>query len=193
MKRSVGFTLVELLVTLVVLAVALGLAAPSFRTLVNDTRQDSSFQRLNGALLFARSEAIKSTLPVTLCARATDVSCGQDWSNGVLVFSDSAADGASSVFDGSDVLLRVEQLQSTDMAIAATARSANGVQPVSTIRFNRLGETNWLDGTFVFCDQRGRESAKGLVFAGSGLSRQATSANHSGGVVQDASGSEVQC
>ena len=193
MKHSVGFTLVELLVTLVVMAVALGLAAPSFKTLVNDTRQESSFQRLNGALLFARSEAIKSTSPVTLCARATDASCGQDWSNGVLVFNDSAADGAASVFDGSDLLLRVEQLQSTGMAIAATARSANGVLPVSTIRFNRLGETNWLDGTFVFCDERGRESAKGLIFARSGSSRQATSANNFDGVVQDANGSEVQC
>ncbi len=193
MKRSVGFTLIELLVTLVVMAVALGLATPSFRTLVNDTRQETAFRKLNGALQFARSEAIKSTSPVTLCARATDASCGQDWSNGVLVFNDSATDGIASVFDGSDLLLRVEQLQSSGMAIAATARSANGVLPVSTIRFSRLGEANWQDGTFVFCDDRGRESAKGLVFARSGLSRQAIPANNSDGIVVDANGSEVQC
>lgn len=64
-----GFTMVELLTTLVVLAVLLAIAAPGMTKFVNNSRLRSSHGELVSALTLARSEATKRGLPVAVRAR----------------------------------------------------------------------------------------------------------------------------
>ena len=83
-----GFSLIELMVTLAVLAIVLGLAAPSFSSMLQDNRALSLGSELQGALQFARSEAVKRRLNVVICRRnAAGSACenGADWSVGWLV------------------------------------------------------------------------------------------------------------
>lgn len=83
-----GFSLIELMVTLAVLAIVLGLAAPSFSSMVRDNRALSLGSELQGTLQFARSEAVKRRQSVIVCRRnaaGTDCENGADWSGGWLV------------------------------------------------------------------------------------------------------------
>lgn len=83
-----GFTLIELMITIAVLAIVLGIAVPSFSSMLRDTRASSLGGELQGALQFARSEAVKRRQDVVICRRnAGGSSCeaGADWSAGWLV------------------------------------------------------------------------------------------------------------
>ncbi len=64
MKRSSGFTLIELMVTLSVMAILATLAAPSFTSLIQNSRTTTQTNELVAALNLARSEAVKRGVDV---------------------------------------------------------------------------------------------------------------------------------
>jgi len=70
-SRPSGFTLVELMVSLAVLAILLALAVPSFQNATLGARLSGYANDLLASTQLARSEAIKRNAPVTLC-RSTD-------------------------------------------------------------------------------------------------------------------------
>jgi type IV fimbrial biogenesis protein FimT len=82
-----GFTLVELMVTLLVLAILLGLAVPSFRDASLSSRLTGYSNDLVASVQVARSEAIKRNLSVTLCAASAESSTCEDvnWEDGWIV------------------------------------------------------------------------------------------------------------
>jgi type IV fimbrial biogenesis protein FimT len=63
---AVGFTLLELLVTLAIAGILLTLGVPSFASFIQGQRLKSAASELSYALLFARSEAIKRNADVTV-------------------------------------------------------------------------------------------------------------------------------
>lgn len=108
MKDQRGLTLIELLVTLVVLAIVVSMAIPSFQQVVLNNRITSQLNAVAGTVAFARSSA--ASLPgafVTLCSSADGVSCSgaAGWENGWIVFRD--VDGDASVDAGDDEIIRV--------------------------------------------------------------------------------------
>ena len=58
MTRFKGFTLVELMVVLAILAIVAFIAVPNFTTLVRDNRVEAQAEELNALLQYARSEAV---------------------------------------------------------------------------------------------------------------------------------------
>ena len=70
MKVSGGFSLVELMVVITIVAVLLALGVPSYRYVTNSNRVSSEVNALLGDLQFARSEAIKEGATVTVCPTA---------------------------------------------------------------------------------------------------------------------------
>jgi prepilin-type N-terminal cleavage/methylation domain-containing protein len=67
--RNRGFTLLEVLVVLALLAVLLSLAAPSFIGLRQKHQMQSQAEQLQASLMLARSEALRRQQRVTLCVR----------------------------------------------------------------------------------------------------------------------------
>jgi len=87
-RRSAGFTLVELLVTVVVLSILLGLAVPAFRTFMQNDQQWVQQNNLVLALNAARSEAIKQDVfgGVQVCSSTDRATCtGTPWNQGWIV------------------------------------------------------------------------------------------------------------
>lgn len=68
--RNSGFTMIELMITVVVLAIIAAIAVPSFQTLVENNRITTQSNALLGALQLARSEAIKRGVNVSVAAEA---------------------------------------------------------------------------------------------------------------------------
>ncbi len=90
-ERTAGFTLVELLVGVAVMAVLLSIAVPSFENLVLSNRLRSYSNDLVASAQLAKSEAMKRRTPVTLCKSANGTSCasGGDWEQGWIVLAGS--------------------------------------------------------------------------------------------------------
>lgn len=82
-RNSLGFTLVELLITLSVLALVLSIAVPSFSSFLTGQRIKSTAFDFEATLLLARSEAIKRSGNVDIDAT------NSAWSNGWQVLSGS--------------------------------------------------------------------------------------------------------
>jgi type IV fimbrial biogenesis protein FimT len=70
LARQRGFTAIELMVTLAVLAVLAAIAAPSFTPLIERWRVRQATEDLQSTLYYARSEAIKRGGGVTIAAAA---------------------------------------------------------------------------------------------------------------------------
>lgn len=100
-----GFTLVELMVTVSILAITLAIAVPSYQSFVARNRLAASTNELVSALALARSEAIK---------RATRVSvASSDWSSGWQVFVDAGTAGDPT----GDTILRVYEASEQGNAV----------------------------------------------------------------------------
>lgn len=91
-----GFTLVELLVTIVILAVIATLGIPSLSKFLREWQRDNVSREFMAAVQTARAEAIKSSRKVILCPSSDGSSCANStsWKTGWLAFVDTDGNGS---------------------------------------------------------------------------------------------------
>jgi type IV fimbrial biogenesis protein FimT len=127
--------MVEMIMTVAVGAILLTVGIPSFRYITNSNRIAAEINGLLGDLQFARSEAIKEGVSVSVCISTSGTACtgGNTWQSGWIVISSAANPG----------VLRVQApFSSTDTFVANNA--------VGTITFNRDGYANGIaNGTLI--------------------------------------------
>jgi len=97
MGRENGFTLIEVLVTIVVVSILLAAGVPSFMDFIKNNRLSAQANSLVAAVQVTRNEAVKRGTGMVICAKDPDnVACSGDnnWTNGWIIFSDLDQDGA---------------------------------------------------------------------------------------------------
>lgn len=85
---SAGFTLIELMAAILVLAILISIAAPSFTSSIRDSQIATTSNELQTALQLARSEAVMRHNNVIVCRRNSagdDCENGTNWSAGWLI------------------------------------------------------------------------------------------------------------
>lgn len=88
MQRSHGFTLIELMITVSILAIIIGLAVPAMTDFATRQRVSGQAGDLMLTLAYARSEAIKRGANITVIPKVNQTT---GWSNGWCVRSDTAS------------------------------------------------------------------------------------------------------
>jgi type IV fimbrial biogenesis protein FimT len=119
MKRnSRGFTLLELMVAVTILAILLGWGVPTFREFTRNNTVITAQNDLVTSLSLARSEALRRNQPVTVCASPDAENCGDeaDWPIGWIAFIDRDVPG---VVDDDDELVQSWQPANSDLVITA--------------------------------------------------------------------------
>ncbi len=156
-KQS-GFTVIELMVVTVVLAIAAMYAIPAFDNFFKSTRMRASEGDLVTALQFARSEAVRRGASVNLSA----INAGNntnEWGNGLRVWFDTDADGN---YDSGEELRVVAGFHNT-----ITMDGTNGV---STVIFRPSGMTNLAANlTITVCDDRTGEIGRQISLLTTGV------------------------
>jgi type IV fimbrial biogenesis protein FimT len=133
-ESSRGFGMIEVVIVMLVIAILAAIAIPSYKYVTTSNRLAAEVNGLLGDLQFARSEAIKEGLPVTVCSSPTpQTGCGNShWQNGWIVFLDSNGNG---VLDAGEQIVRTQKDFS---ASGDTLEPANNVT-FSAVTFNREG------------------------------------------------------
>ena len=159
-NKQTGFTLYELLITVLIVGVVLALGVPNLRQFTQNSRMTGAANDLLSTFHLARSEASRAKSNITICASEkpmTEAKCNGTWDQGYIVFVDTNGDISRS--GPTETVLRANPAlqegvmlavagDATYFSYAATGlgRSFGGQSPVSQI---------------VMCDERGNITAAG--------------------------------
>lgn len=150
-----GFTLIELMVVVTLVAVLSAIAVPSFRTLLLNQRLAASMSEFVAALSLARTEALKRSQTITLTSKT-----GKDWNSGWEV---------KGAVDGVPTTMRTFGALPDGVMVDTTLGSAfNGKVSYDANGFSRNGDA-YLMGCVALKAETGRRSA--VVVSASGRPR----------------------
>ena len=136
-RHALGFTAIELLIVITILAVLTAMAVPSFGPMIERWRTNQAVNNITSTIYVARSEAIKrgGRVSVRKMANGTDgcsfASTNQEWSCGWIIFVD--ADENGNLDAGEEIL------QSFQMPTSVNVMNNNSA---ASFRFDRWGRTN---------------------------------------------------
>ena len=162
-----GNSLLQLLISLAITAILVGLSVPSFQRLLVELQLQTHYQVLLSAVLLARSEAISRRQRVSLCQSDQQRQCDKrkTWHTGWIIFVDSNRNNRRDTG---------EPLIGTQQALASTTLHFNRR---TRIAFHPTGiAVGGSNGTFIFCDPRDPNAGKGMILSNIGRIRPATDA-----------------
>lgn len=198
--KQQGFTLVELVVTLAVAALLLGIGIPSFSGAISNSRINVDYNEFVGALYLARSESVKSGQIVTVCPKSEPdaQTCSESnsaWENGWLVFIDEVFvdDEASAQINPEDELIAIHpepRSQNVISAWGSTDRTSATSTQRNYIRYTPNGSTAMANGSIHMCNDEEAERSRAINISPTGDVRKGRA---SGGTYypRDVFGAEV--
>lgn len=168
MRKQSGFTLIEALITMVIVGVLASMAIPSFKTVIYNDRLVTAANDVLGSLNYTRAEATELHSNVTICASNDQNTCSgtaTGWASGWLICQEpntttfNCGSGATN--------LRVHG------AFPSTNKISNDVG-VSTLTFTYNGVlTNGVttNVNIDVCDSRGNSFGRSVYIYPSGQAR----------------------
>jgi type IV fimbrial biogenesis protein FimT len=166
-----GFTIIEMMITLVVVSVLLSAAVPSLGAMIKNNRLASKMNSILTDIHFARSEAVKRSTTIIMCRssnpNATIPSCGgtqQVWTGGYIIFADDGSKTNTTYDAGTDILLRRGQAAPREVVMHTNTTWD------SNLKFSHSGITDENGSTAVMsiCDDRGIEYGRRIQVMPSG-------------------------
>ncbi len=166
-----GFTLYELLVTVLVMGVIFGFGVPNLLEFTRNNRMAATANDFVTALLLARSEAVKGRTTVTLCASPEPIdnnpTCDADASDadsegGYIAWVDTDRDA---VVDGGETML-LQRDDPQDITVLGDSGYVQfGVNGFVTTAVGAGAPATEI----LFCDTRGNTVVSGSLSAARGL------------------------
>ena len=187
-----GFTLLELMVTVAIVAILGALAAPNFQTLIQANRTRTVASEFMAMLNLARSEAARRGQPVSVCRSSDGRSCsstGTGWDSGWIAFVNenhaSAQEKDLPVRDEDEQILQVRQDLPTGVTVRPNSNFTNGITFLRTGLVWSLGT-----GTVAICANRELKASQAVLIIAT-RSVLATDSDNNG-VPEKGDGSNLQ-
>ena len=148
MRRTAGFTLIELATTLSVMAILAGIAAPSLAGFLERQRASAAINSLMTHMALARMSAITRNRRAVLCPSSNGNECetSTDWSAGWMLFMD---DDGNRMADASDEIVRVD-LEPTSRHLRVISTTGR-----PQLRYLPDGRSAGANLTVSICNQEG--------------------------------------
>lgn len=143
-RQSGGFTLIEALMVVVIIALLTAVGVPTFKDLAISRGLRAQIDDIAATVRLARSEALKRSMPVTICqsnapeAAVPVCNNANNWMTGWVTFVDR---GVRGTFDGSDLVIRVQQSYPNSGGIVRSGSAS--------ITFLSAGIAPGIDGSFL--------------------------------------------
>jgi type IV fimbrial biogenesis protein FimT len=151
-RRQHGFTMIELMITLVIAGILLAIGVPSYRAVLQNARSAAVASDLTTAINLARAESIRRGEPVTVCPSSNATTCSGAWTAGWITRVPSSGD-----------VLRVWEAPTPGTVVTQTP-SAN-----TALNFGSLGELTSGDTVLVASvDGCTSDRARSLTLGASG-------------------------
>ena len=175
MKKYSGFTLIELMVALAVVAVLISVGLPKMSVFFKGNRMVTNANDLLAGLHIARSEAIKRNSRVSICkstnADAATPKCttgDEGWDEGWFVFVEGRDEGnifgTYTAADGA--VLRINTgAEGSNVTITAGDTGVDKYVSFTSRGVPKLRNGSSQSGVYRVCDDRGLKNAAGGVVA----------------------------
>ncbi len=185
-QRCAGVSLLELLVTLAVMAVLAGVAMPGLVDLAAQHRSSARINAMLGAVQAARHLAIVGNVSVTLCPGQGPRCLGRNqWHQGAVVFVDRDRDRR--IDAGEFVALRLPKMDLGERIRWRAFRNR------SFLLIRGSGLTDWQNGNFQYCPADGdARFARQIILNAQGRVRHAQDSDGDG-IREDAQGRPLAC
>jgi type IV fimbrial biogenesis protein FimT len=169
LKRN-GFTLIELMVGVGVLAIALVAGVPSMAEFIKNSRLAAQTNDILASFHLARTEAIKRNSRVTVCRSTNGSACstaaGSGWHTGWLVFADTANFGT---LDPGEIVFDAHGAAANNVVIVPlTGDTITNFVSYTARGVVRDAAGVAQSGVLRVCDERGIDHARGLVVNATG-------------------------
>ena len=155
-RHQNGFTLYELLITMLIVGVVLSFGIPNLSEFTANSRLSSTANDLHASFQLARSAAARSKTNITICASANALTaganCGGTWDQGYIVFVDD--DGDLLRAGATETVLRAHGEIATDV-VMSIANDATYFSYASTGLGRGDVGGNLAMTQVVMCDDRG--------------------------------------
>ena len=167
--RVKGFTLLELIITIAIAAILLGVAIPSFQSLISSTRIYSQTRTLFNALVMTRSRAITSGHRTIACPSIDGEQCNKDnkWHHQLIVFEDRNRDGKRNP-KNEPVIYTAEAAKQLNIYSGSSYSSSGARRKVA---YYPMGHAYGSTITITVCDKRGATQPYLIVVSNFGRPR----------------------
>jgi len=179
-KQQKGVTLVELMITVSIIAIILTFVGPSIQSLLIKNRVVAEINETSSLIQYARHHAIDEQAQVVVCPSSDYSICSNDWNDPKIVF-----------IDEDDNAIRGDT-ESLLVSIGATSSTSLMTNTTAIIKFTGTGEANETT-EILLCHKDGKaEYARSLSVTLQGRVKMSSDSDRNG-INENASGTELSC